>query len=151
MLSFMSSIYAQHADRLPHFRIGRTDRTYFDERQLRITKPVLLIYFLPDCEDCQGFTKALVSNIGAFKNIQIVMVTNSSLSQLIKFENEFRLRQFKNLIAGTESYTMVLQRALNVQSFPFIVCYDQSGKLLKRFSGKFDPWQLLKKIKLVYK
>ena len=126
---------AQNKVDLPHFRIGRSDKTYFDDNDLKKDKPIVLIYFLPDCEDCRAFTRSLLANIKHYQNLQIVLVTNTPLSILIQFEKDFSLRKFNNIVAGTESYTMVLQRALNVQSFPSVNCYNKHKKLVKKINN----------------
>lgn len=135
---------------LPAFRIGRTDRTYFSNQGLDKGKPVLLVYFQPDCDDCRNFTKALLKQAVDFKHVQVIMVTNTSLSQLTVFEKEFKLKSYKNIAAGTEGYTIVLQRALNVQSFPYMVAYNREHKLVKIFSGSKDPGLLLNQIKMTF-
>jgi hypothetical protein len=151
LLMFASvAALSQTTATLPGFRIGRTDKTYFSDQDLHKGKLVLLEYFQPDCDDCRNFTKALLKQAGDFKQAQIVMVTNTGLSQLIVFEKEFKLRVHKNIVAGTEGYTMVLQRALNVQSFPYAAAYNGEHKLIKVFSGGKDPSQLPGEIKMAF-
>jgi hypothetical protein len=135
---------------LPGFRIGRTDKTYFSNKDLQKGKPVLLVYFQPDCDDCRNFTKALLKQAGDFKHVQMVMVTNTGLPQLIAFEKGFKLRAYNNIIAGTEGYTMVLQRAFNVQNFPYAVAYNRERKLIKIFSGSREPDKLPNEIKMAF-
>jgi thiol-disulfide isomerase/thioredoxin len=151
LLMFASiAALSQTTATLPGFRIGRTDKTYFSNQNLAKGKPVLLVYFQPDCDDCRKFTKALLKQAVDFKQVQIVMVTNTGLSQLIAFEKEFKLRGYKNIVVGTEGYTMVLQRALNVQSFPYAAAYNRKRKLIKIFSESKDPSLLLNQIKMTF-
>jgi thioredoxin-related protein len=151
LLMFASiAALSQTTATLPGFRIGRTDKTYFSNQNLAKGKPVLLVYFQPDCDDCRNFTKALLKQAADFKHVQIVMVTNTGLSQLISFEKEFKLKSYKNIVVGTEGYTMVLQRALNVQRFPYVIAYNKERKLIKIFSGSKDPGQLLNQIEMTF-
>lgn len=105
--AFLLIGYSKETNHLPHFRVACTDNSYFDEGNLKRNKPVFFIYFLPDCDDCRRFTKTLLDNIIYLKNIQIVMITNSTLSQVNQFEIDFKLKNYPNLIAGTEGVTQL--------------------------------------------
>lgn len=151
LLMFASvAALSQTAVTLPNFRIGRTDKTYFSNRDLNKGLPVLLVYFQPDCDDCREFTRALTKRAGDFKHVQIVMVTNTGLQQLVVFEKEFKLRDYKNFVIGTEGYTMVLQRALHVKKFPFAAAYNRKGQLVNIFNANKDSGGLVAQIKVVF-
>lgn len=136
---------------IPHFRIGRTDRTYFDDGKLKKGKRVLFIYFLPDCDDCRQFTTVLLKNLADLHDLQIVMITNSNLDMLTRFEHDFNLKNYRNIIAGTESYTGLFQNQFHIESFPFAAAYDKSGKLIRVFENYKDPEVLIREIKSVYR
>jgi len=99
-------------------------------------KRMLLIYFMPDCDDCRAFTKKLIKNGRLFDNFQVTMVTNSDLGSLKKFVTDFRLDDKKGLIIGTEGWTATLQRSLKIERFPFVAIYKTKGILIRKFS---DP------------
>lgn len=143
-------VISQERDKLPFFRIGLTDLSYFDRAKLNKDKPVIFIYYLPDCDHCRNFIKVLLYNNKFFRNIQIVMITNSSLNQVRQFEKEFKLKAYANLISGTEGMTFAFQRQFKIEKFPFIVLYDNKGHLIKLFREDKDPNELIKKIRESY-
>jgi hypothetical protein len=151
LMVFISiSALSQKKANIPKFRIGRTDKTYFSNPDLNKNMPVLLVYFQPDCDDCQEFIKALRMRAGDFKNVQVVMVTNTGLQQLVNFEKNFKLKDYKNFVVGTEGYTMLLQRALNVKRFPFAAAYNRRGELLTIFNGSQEVNALLTQMKFEF-
>lgn len=148
--AFLLIGYSKETNHLPHFRVACTDNSYFDEGNLKRNKPVFFIYFLPDCDDCRRFTKTLLDNIIYLKNIQIVMITNSTLSQVNQFEIDFKLKNYPNLIAGTEGYTIAFQRQFHIESFPFVAAFNNKGYLIKTFREYKAPASLVREIKHLY-
>lgn len=124
---------------LPHFRIGLTNRQYFNETQLKHGKALLIIYFQPDCDDCLAFMKVFFKNESYLKDMQIVMITNESLPQLVNFEKAFNLAKYPNIIAGTEGWTATFQRQFNIDSFPFLAIYDGKERNLGIIRNQKDP------------
>ncbi|OOQ59857.1 hypothetical protein BC343_04385 [Mucilaginibacter pedocola] len=119
----------------PAFRIGLPDATYYSGQDLKPKGRVLFIYFSPDCEDCQQFTQALVKQADRLKKYRVIMVTNTALPPVIAFREKYGLKKYPNITVGTEGSTYVLQRAFNVQRFPFAAMYA-GGKLVKTFGGE---------------
>ncbi len=58
---------AAFSQSLPPFKMYRSDKTIFNAAESPKTKPVVLIYFDPDCEHCQKLMKELFQKIDAFK------------------------------------------------------------------------------------
>ncbi len=150
LLIGLSRAYSQKKDKLPFFRIGLTDSSYFDKAQLKKNRSVIFIYFLPDCDHCKNFTKRLTYNMKYFRNKQIVMITNSPLNQVRQFEREFRLKTYPNIILGTEGLTFTFQRQFKIERFPFVAAYNNRGHLIKTFGDNGDSNELIKKIRRLY-
>ena|ERR1700744_1081092 len=122
--------------KLPQFVIADIEGKYHHISSAKIKKEVLLIYFMPDCDDCRAFTTKLAKDNSLFSHYQVIMVTNSTLPVLKKFVTDFQLTNKPNLIIGTEGWTATLQRLLNVERFPFVAIYGANGKLIRNFT---DP------------
>ena len=54
LLLISSSIYSQ-SGKIPPFKMIQANGKLFKAQDLPIGKPVVLIYFSPDCEDCHKF------------------------------------------------------------------------------------------------
>src|SRR5689334_16304933 len=73
---------------LPPFKMYRSDKSIFSAAELAKTKPVILIYFDPDCEHCQKLMKELFQKIDAFKSVEIIMVTFKPIEEVSSFEKQ---------------------------------------------------------------
>jgi hypothetical protein len=136
-LIFCSNASAQA--KMPGFVIADVKGQYHHINKAAIKKPVLLVYFIPDCDDCQAFTAKLSKHNSVFDHYEVIMVTNSNLDALKKFVVDFGLANKPNLMIGTEGWTAALQRLLKVERFPFVAAYNAKGLLIHNFT---DPNKL---------
>jgi thioredoxin-related protein len=123
-------------DNIPPFHILKTDSTYFTPANLKKDKPVMIIYFSPDCSHCQHLVYEMKPKMKKFADIQIVMVTffePSMLKALQIFYRDFDLAKYPNVTVGTEGHSYVVQRYYQVATTPYIAIYDHKGKLVKAF------------------
>jgi len=125
------SLIAQQ--RLPVFRVADTAGRYLRVDAAAFKKPVLLIYFLPDCPECQAFTGRLIRDTGRLRQYQAVMVTNTGLGALKTFAARYRLKDVDGLILGTEGWTNFLLQRLGAAKFPYVAVYDRHGMLLRLY------------------
>jgi thioredoxin-related protein len=123
-------------ENIPPFHILKTDSTWFTPANLKKNKPVMIIYFSPDCSHCQHLMYEMKPKMKQFGNTQIVMVTFMEPSMLIAVKNfyrDFDLAKYPNVTVGTEGHTYVVQRYYQVKTTPYIAIYDSKGKLVKAF------------------
>jgi thioredoxin-related protein len=126
---------------IPPFRIFTKDSTYLTPANLKKGKPVMIVYFAPDCTHCQHFTDELKMRMDkeakkkekTFSNTQIVMVTFTDLLNMKLFYIDFGLAKYHNIMMGTEGRTYVVLRYYNVKTTPYIAVYDKNGKLVQGF------------------
>jgi thioredoxin-related protein len=125
-----------HIDKIPEFRILTHDSVYVNNSILKNDKPVVFIYFSPDCSHCQRLMYELKPYMKDFSKSQVVMVTfiqKSYLKLLREFRRDFNLNSYPNFITGTEYPDYKLQRYFQVATTPFIAIYGRNGKLVKYF------------------
>jgi len=126
---------------IPPYRILTKDSTYLTPANLKKNKPVMVVYFSPDCTHCQHFTEELKlrmdneskSSVKTFRNTQIVMVTFTPLMNMKLFYVNFGLASYPNIVMGTEGSTYIVLRYYNVKNTPYIAVYDKKGKLIQGF------------------
>lgn len=134
-------------DRIAPFSIKLADGSTFTSAQLK-KEATVLIYFSPDCEHCQHFTKEMVDNYKKyFTNKQVVMVTYLSAEEVKKFNELFELKNYKNIIVGTEERTFVVRNYYNVTRFPYVALYNASGKEVKIFPNSPSFTDVSKQLK----
>ena len=66
-LTIFSCAASAQSGKVPPFRITQSNGKVFNARDLPLGKPILLIYFSPDCEHCQVFMKAFFKRANDFK------------------------------------------------------------------------------------
>jgi thioredoxin-related protein len=122
---------------IPPFRILRTDSTWFTPADIKKHKPVMIIYFSPDCSHCQQLMQEIKPEIRKFGDTQIIMITYiqpAMLSAVRAFYREFGLAKYRNVTVGTEGYTLLVQRYFHIAITPYIAVFNRNGKFIKGFA-----------------
>src|SRR6476646_2312026 len=114
---------------LPPFKMYRSDKTIFNAAELPKTKPLVLIYFDPDCEHCQKLMKELFLKIDAFKKAEIIMVTFKPIEAVAAFEKLNNTQKHSNITVGTEGLGFYLRNYYGLVTMPFTALYDAKGHL----------------------
>lgn len=118
---------------LPPFTLQLTNGNFVSYKKLSQKKPLILIYFAPECEHCRSFIKKLVDKIKNFEQTQIVLVSYFPLVDLQKFSTEFKLDQLPNVMVGTEGNSFRVPAFFKIVKFPFTAVYNKLGRLTAIF------------------
>jgi len=110
-------------------------------------KPIIIVYFSPECEDCQQLTEEILNHANDFAKASIAMITYLSMEEVLQFATKYNLDKYSNIYVGTESNTYFVGRYYNVQQLPFIALYNKKGDLIKIYNGKFSLDDLSKQLK----
>lgn len=117
------------------FRIlNVADSTYYTPADLKKNKPTVIIYFAPDCDHCDQFTKEILSKIKGFNNAQMVFITFAQYQATKNFVKKYNLNKHPNITVGTEGYTYTVQRFYKISTTPFTAVYNKNGQLVKTFA-----------------
>jgi thiol-disulfide isomerase/thioredoxin len=135
MLIFSLPAEAQ-SGKVPPFRMVQKNGKVFKAEDLPIGKPIIIIYFSPDCKDCQSLTDKVIARINDFKSASIAMITYLSLESVSQFVNKNGLDKYPNIYVGTESNSIFVMNYYNIKDFPFIALYTKNGDLVKRYYDK---------------
>ncbi|WP_083228000.1 thioredoxin fold domain-containing protein [Mucilaginibacter sp. PPCGB 2223] len=126
---------------IPPYKILTKDSAFVTPANLKKGKPVMIVYFSPDCTHCQHFTEELKSRMDAekkkgtsiFRNTQIVMITFTAVLNMKLFYIDYELAKYPNIIMGTEGTTYTVLRYYSVKTTPYIAVYGKNGKLVQGF------------------
>ncbi|HEK20095.1 TlpA family protein disulfide reductase [Mucilaginibacter sp.] len=131
------------------FKILTTKDQNLTPADLPKNKPVVLIYFAPDCPHCQKLIRELKPDMDKLKKFEVVMITFTDIRMVKTFENDYGLDKYPNFILGTEGYTYTVQRYYQLKHTPFVAIYGKNGQLQQYFDkapeGK-DVIAALKKV-----
>ena len=126
---------------IPTFSIQVPDSTWFFNTDLIKKKPVLILYFSPDCGHCQLELEHIIGKMNELKNLQIVMITSRSFQDMSDFCVRYKTNKFPTITIGREpAYNIT--RFYKVEFTPFSALYNKKGKLIKVYRTGID-WEEL--------
>ncbi|HQG36222.1 MAG TPA: thioredoxin-like domain-containing protein [Bacteroidales bacterium] len=122
--------------KVPPFRIIQPDGKIFKAEELPFGKPILIVYFSPECEECHKLTYELLNRINDLKNVSMVFITYTSVESVSKFVIDNNLRKYTNIYIGTEGNYLFVLKYYDIKQFPFIALFDKEGNLIKKYYSK---------------
>ena len=133
-------------DKIPYFAILQPDSSWFTKNQLPEKKPVVIIYFSPDCGHCQMTAKELVEGMDKLKDVELVWVSYHTPKQIKDFADSYGLSHFNNVIFGRDpNYFFVPY--YKIEFTPFMAVYDKRGKFLQAYKSGTDAETIAQLIK----
>ncbi len=122
---------------VPPVEILLTDSaTIFKKADLDKKKPVLLVFFSPDCDHCIHETEAILANIQSLKNVQIVMASVLELHRIKGFAQKYNLSAYPNITVGRDK-NFFLPGFFDASSVPVIALYDKKHRLVDAKEGGY--------------
>ena len=146
IVSAISSFAQKQTVKVPPFRIIQADGTLFKAESLPMGKPIIVIYFSPDCDHCKAFTKDLLQQAAAFKKASLVLITCENLSDVKMFMKQFGLANHRNFYVGTEGSSFFVRDYYNVLSMPFVALHNKNGDLVQTYQKDVPMKALIAKL-----
>jgi thiol-disulfide isomerase/thioredoxin len=132
---------------VPSYKILLMDSATFAYKyQLKKKKPVVVIYFNPDCDHCKIETKSIADSMKLLKSVQFVFTSYAKFEEMKKFHEDYGLSRFKNIIYGRD-VMFFFPRFYDVKYTPFVAVYGKDWKLLRVFEGGASVAKLLTVLK----
>lgn len=147
-LAFLFSSVAL-AQAFPPFKMKLTNGTVFSDLNLAKNKPLILIYFDPDCDHCQILMNHFFKKINECKNAQIVMVTFKPINEVRDFEKNYKTAAHKNITVGIEDPLFYFRYYFKLLILPFTALYDKKGKLIYSWQKETPVNDLLARLKKI--
>ncbi|MDQ2721580.1 MAG: thioredoxin family protein [Bacteroidota bacterium] len=134
---------------VPAFKMLLSNGSMFSSKELSHQKPLIIIYFAPDCEHCQVLMNEFFKRIDDFKKAQIVMATFEAASELTGFEKKYETSKYPNIKVGTETPVFFFRVHYNLQHTPFTALFDKRGKLIVSYKEHTPVDDLIKQLKML--
>lgn len=131
---------------IPPFKIKLTNGGIFTSANLEKNKPVVIIYFAPDCDHCQKLMNAFFKRSGDFKNAQIIMVTFKPLNDVKQFERFYQTAKYKNIKVGIEDPVFYFRYYFELENTPFTALYNKNGKQVYTWRKETPITELVTKL-----
>jgi hypothetical protein len=143
IIFLISSLTYSQQKKVPPFQIIQPNGKIFLATNLPMGKPIVIIYFSPECEDCQQLTKELLNRINELKNASIAMITYLSKEKVKQFVSDYQLDKYSNIFIGTEEDSYFVSKYYQVGKLPFMALYNKYGDLIKIYNKEIDIEDLL--------
>jgi thiol-disulfide isomerase/thioredoxin len=137
------------AQSIPEFTIQLTNGKLFSTKNLSPGKPVIIIYFAPDCGHCQKLMNDLFKKIRDFKKAQIIMATFKPVNEVIEFEKSYQTIKYPNIRVGIEMPVFFFRFYYGVENTPFTALYDKKRKLIISYKKETPVNDLIKHLKVL--
>ena len=134
-------------NRMPAFKIMKTDNTWFSKDQLPNRDYTVIIYFAPDCGHCQHEMKEIIKNMDKLKNINFVWVSFKSMPEITEFYVKYNISKYPNMVMGRD-LDYKLPSFYRVKFTPFVAVYDKKALFLKAFEGGAEMKELFPVLKV---
>lgn len=146
----LSSVFFAHtiakAQKMPAFSILQSNGKTLNTTNLSNTKPVILIYFSPDCDHCTKLLNTMFGEINKFKNATILLVSFRPMNELIEFEKKYKTLAYKNIIVGMEQPIFFLKNLYQLQSTPFTALFNKKGNLVYSYKNETEVNDLIMRL-----
>ena len=137
------------AQSIPTFKMLLTNGKTFYSKDLPPKKPVVIIYFSPDCEHCQTLMNAFFKKANDFKRAEIIMVTFRPLNEVADFEKSYQTYKYSNIIVGSEVPVFFFRVYYNLVNTPFTALFDKQGKYVYSYTKETPIDDLVIRLKML--
>ncbi len=121
--------------KIPAFDLLQIDSSsHFTRDMLKKKRNTLLMFFSPDCPNCQHMTEELIAAIHSLKRVQIVMATYQPFGEMVDFYKKYQLANYPAITVGRDS-RFALPPLYGMTQLPYLALYDKKGMLITTFDG----------------
>jgi len=134
---------SKEGNKLPSFDLLLSDSvTRFNTDQITEGKPIILMYFSPDCEHCQQETEGLLHHMDSLKEVKFIFFTNDPINRLEAFNKYYKIYNYPNIILG-QDYRYFFPGHFKGAFPPYLVIYNQYKRERAIFSGEASTIQII--------
>ena len=136
-----------HSQTIPPFKMTLSNNKIFNVADLSKNKPLVLIYFDPDCDHCQKLMTELFKKINSFKKAEMVLITFKPVTEVAAFEKKYTTSKYANMRVGTEGTLFYLRNYYKLVKMPFTALYDSKGNYSYSYRDETPVDDLIKRLK----
>jgi|GEM_PF-214442 len=111
---------------------GKQDTTWFTNANLPYNRPIIVIYFSPECGHCQHELKELEKNMDSLKDAFFVFISRFPIDSIKSFEKKYNTSIYPNMVFGKEA-TYFIPVFYDIKFTPFMAIYDRKKQFVKSY------------------
>ena len=138
--------YQKDSLHIPAFTILKTDSLYTSDKAIPKDKPVVIVYFSPECGHCQITADEYSKKMKDMRNIYFVWVSYYPLPEVKAFAKKFNLQQFTNIVIGRDE-NYAIPSYYRVKFTPFMAVYNKEHHLIQTYQQGTEADTLIKLLK----
>jgi peroxiredoxin len=131
---------------IPPFKMTLSNNKIFKAADLPKGKPIVLIYFDPDCDHCQKLMTELFKKINRFEKAEMVLITFKPITEVAAFEKKYSTSKYANMRVGTEGTLFYLKNYYKLVKMPFTALYDSKGNYSYSYRDETPVDTLIKRL-----
>ncbi|RYY87166.1 MAG: hypothetical protein EOO15_12640 [Chitinophagaceae bacterium] len=120
--------------------------TLFTKETLPKKKGTLIIYFSTGCHHCQTTTEQLLKNKDHLPDINIVMATFASISDMNSFRSRYGTDSLPNTFVGKDIH-FLLPSFYGIANLPFMAYYNRKGDFVELLNGPMPVSMIMDRIR----
>lgn len=117
---------------IPNVRLIQGDSSWFTNESIPKGKPVVIIYFSPECGHCQLTAQEINNDIDKVKDAFFIWVSYYPVPEIKDFADKYKLAQYNNFKFGRDP-KYAIPTFYRVRYTPFMAVYNKEGKLMQTF------------------
>ena len=121
---------------------GKQDSTWFSNENLPNNRPIVIIYFSPECGHCVHEMKEIEKNMDSLKNAFFVMVSYHNLDSIKGFKTKYNISAYPNIVMGRDT-KYFLPVYYDVKYTPFMAVYDAKKNFAKAYDQGVNVHELI--------
>ena len=133
LMLFTASVLQAQKGKMPAFKFTQSNNKVIKAEDLPKNKPILLIYFSPECDHCETVMKEFFKQPAKFASASVAMVTFLPMPKLLDFEKKFPTKKYANVYSGSEGGTFFIKDYYKLDEIPFVALYDKNRNLVKSY------------------
>jgi hypothetical protein len=122
---------------LPEFSLLKTDGNWLVKQQLPEGRPVVFVYFSPDCQHCTTEAKDIAAARDSVQQILFVWVSYYPIERIRDFSQKAGLDKLPNQFF-TRDPNYKIPSFFRVRFTPFVAVYNAKGLFVEAFEGGAD-------------
>lgn len=147
LLFVASSFLSAQSAKVPPFQMVQANGKIFRAQYLPMGKPILLIYFSPECDHCEKMLKEFFKQAANFQKASVALITFLPVDKVAKFAKDYSLAKFPNMVAGTEGSTFFVRNYYRIKELPFTALYTKNGDFVTSFEKEVNLTTLAEKLR----
>ena len=133
---------------LPDFDFEEIKGERLTKSSLQAGRPVVILYFDPDCSHCKQTIEVLAEEIQGFEGMNLVLLSPADRGQVLPFTQEKGLLQRSNVLIGLVSAQEFLD-TFGTTKLPTMLFYTASHNLVRAYKGPVDTEGMKTGLKMV--